>query len=253
VLAGLWFYFAHPQGKQFRVLGWASLVLLAVIMFSANGRPYYVAPAYPMLFAAGGVAIEAWFSRRGLQWLKPAYVFVVLIVGAIGAPLAIPVLSAGTYIRYSQRMHLAPPRIETDKLGPLSQFYADMFGWEEMTAEVARIYNSLPPDVRPKTAVFGGNYGQAGAIDLFGRKYGLPEAISNHQSYFLWGPRDYTGESAIVMGVRRQDLEPFFNSIQPAGEVGHRYAMPNEHFTIYYCRQPTISLQQLWPRIKNWH
>ena len=252
VLAGLWFYVAHPQGKQFRVLGWASLVLLAVIMFSANGRPYYAAPAYPMLFAAGGAAMEEWFSRRGLQWLKPAYPFLLLIFGAIGAPMAIPVLSPETYIRYSQRLHFAPPPIETDKLGPLPQFYADMFGWEEMTVEVARVYNSLPPDVRPKTAILGGTYGQAAAIDLFGRKFGLPKAISPHQSYFLWGPRDYTGESVIVMGVSRQELERYFNSIEAAAEVGHPYAMPNEHFTIYYCRQPKISLQQLWPRIKNY-
>jgi hypothetical protein len=252
VLGGLWFYFAHPEGKQFRALGWASLVLLAIIMFSANGRPYYVAPAYPMLFAAGGVAMEAWFSRRELQWLKPAYVSLLLICGAIGAPLAIPVLSPETYIRYSQRLHLAPPPIETNKLGPLPQFYADMFGWEEMTVEVARAYNSLPRDVRPKTAIFGTFYGHAGAIDLFGQKYGLPPAISAHQNYFLWGPRDYTGESVIVVGSRRSDLERFFNSIEPVGEVGHPYAMPSEHFTIYYCRQPRVPLQQLWPTIKNW-
>lgn len=252
VLVGLWFFFAQTQGKQFRVLGWAFVIALAAVMFSANGRPYYVAPAYPMLFAAGAVAMEAWFSHRGLQWLKPTYVLVVVIVGAIGVPLAIPVLSPESYIRYSEHLHLAPPRIETNKLGPLPQFYADMFGWEEMTAEVARIYNSLSPDVRPKTAIFCGNYGQAGSIDRFGRKYGLPEAISTHQSYFLWGPRGYTGESVIAVGVRRHDLERLFNSIQPVGQVGHPYAMPYEHFTIYYCRQPKTSLQQLWPEIKNW-
>ena len=127
-----------------------------------------------------------------------------------------------------------------------------MFGWEEMTVEVARIYNSLPPQIRPRTAILGRNYGNAAAIDLFGPKYGLPNAISAHQSYFLWGPGDYTGESVIAVGVRRQDLERYFNSIEPAGEVGHPYAMPNEHFTIYYCRQPKISLQQVWPAIKNW-
>src|SRR5712675_3724489 len=116
VLAGLYFFFWHPQGKQFRVLGWASLVLLAVIMFSANGRPYYVAPAYPMLFGAGAVAMEEWLSRRGLLWLRPAYVCLLLITGAIGAPMAIPVLSPEVYIRYSQLLHFAPPPIETDKL-----------------------------------------------------------------------------------------------------------------------------------------
>ena len=252
VVAGLWFYFAGPQSRQFRVLGWASLVLLAVIMFSANGRPYYVAPAYPMLFAAGGVAMEGWFSRRGLQWLKPTYVCLLLITGAIGAPMAIPLLSPEAYVRYSQRLHFAPPPIETEKLGPLPQFFADMFGWEEMTVEAARIYNSLPTEVRVRTAILAGTYGQAAAIDLFGPKLGLPPAISPHQSYFFWGPRDYTGQSVIVLGIRREELERYFGSVEPAGQVGHPYAMPNEYFTIYYCRQPKISLQKFWPRIKNW-
>src|ERR1039457_1385138 len=114
-----------------------------------------------------------------------------VIVGAIGVPLAMPVLSPESYIRCSERLHVAPPRIETNKLGPLPQFYADMVGCEESTAEVAHIYNYLSPDVRPKTAIFCGNYGQAGAIDRFGRKYGLPDAISTHQSRSLSGIRKH--------------------------------------------------------------
>ena len=251
-LGGLWFYFAHPQGKQFRVLGWASLVLIAVIMFSANGRPYYVAPAYPMLFAAGGVAMEGWFSRRELQWMKPVYVLLLLVSGAMGAPMAVPVLSPETYIRYAQFLHFTPPPIEMEELGPLPQFYADMFGWPEIAVEVARIYNSLPPEVRPKTAILADTYGQAAAIDLFGPKYGLPPSICPHQSYFLWGPRDYQDEYVIAVGITRPALEVFFNSVESAGQVHHPYSMPNEHFTIYYCRQPRISMQQLWPRMKHW-
>ncbi len=96
------------------------------------------------------------------------------------------------------------PASRPTSLGPLPQIFADQFGWEEMTALVARVYNALPPDIRRQTAIFGQNYGQAGAIDLFGPKYGLPPAISGHQSYFLWGPRDYTGASVIVMQGNRQ-------------------------------------------------
>jgi len=252
VLAALWFFFTHPQGKQFRVLGWASLVLLAVIMFSANGRPYYVAPAYPMLFGAGAVAVEGWLSRLRLRWPRPVYVSLLLIAGTIGAPMAVPVLSAENYLRYTQWLHFSPPPIETDRLGPLPQFYADMFGWEEMAAEVGRIYNSLPPDVRPKTAILGSTFSQAGAIDLFGPKFGLPSAIGLNQSYFLWGPRYYTGESVVVLGLSREELEGYFNSVEKVGNVGHPYAMPYEHFPVYYCRQPKISLAQVWPKLKKW-
>jgi hypothetical protein len=252
VLAWLYFFFAHPQGKQFRVLGWASLVLLAVIMFSANGRPYYVAPAYPMLFGAGAVAMEGWLSGRRLRWLRPIYVCLLLIAGTVGAPMAVPVLSAENFLRYTQWLHFSPPPIETDRLGPLPQFYADMFGWEEMAAEVGRVYNSLPADIRPKTAILGSTFSQAGAIDLFGPKFGLPNSIGLNQSYFLWGPRDYTGESVVVLGLSREQLEGYFNSVETVGKVSHPYSMPYEHFPIYYCRQPKISLAQVWPKLKRW-
>jgi hypothetical protein len=176
----------------------------------------------------------------------------MLVTGALLAPFATPILKAETYIRYSRALHLQPPRIETHKLGPLQQIYADQFGWEEMTATVAGVYNALPPGVRAKTAIFGQNYGQAGAIDLFGPKYGLPPAISAHQSYFLWGPRDYTGESMIVMQGRRQDLEGYFASVEKVATVYHPYSMPYEHFDVFYCRGLRQPLKDVWPRIKNW-
>jgi hypothetical protein len=172
--------------------------------------------------------------------------------GAVLAPIAIPVLPPETYIRYTQVLHLNQPRLEMHRLGPLPQIFADQFGWEEMAATVARVYNSLPPDVRPKTAIFGQNYGQAGAIDLFGPKYGLPPAISGHQSYFLWGPRGYTGESVIVMEGRQQDLESRFAGVQKVAHVYHPYSMPYEHFDIFYCRGLKQPLSEMWPQVKNW-
>jgi len=130
--------------------------------------------------------------------------------------------------------------------------YADQFGWQEMVAEVARVYNGLPPDVRARTAIFGQNYGQAGAVDLFGAKYGLPKAISGHETYFLWGPRDYTGESMIVMDGRQADLETRFAVVEKVGRAEHPYSMPYEHFDIFYCRGLKTPLKELWPKLKNW-
>ena len=130
--------------------------------------------------------------------------------------------------------------------------FADQFGWEEMAATVARVYNGLPPEVRPKTAIFGQNYGQAGAVDLFGAKYGLPKAISGHQSYWYWGPRDYTGESMIVMNDRREVLERKFDFVEKVARVEHPYSMPYEHFDVFYCRGLKTPLKELWPKVKNW-
>ena len=251
-LTGLWFYLFSRAGRSYRALGWAYLVVLSVMLLP-NGRPYYVGPAYPMLFAAGAVAFEFWFSRPRLRWLKPAYTIALVVIAIVAAPLAIPVLPAETFIRYSRAIHLAQPPIETHRLGPLPQFFADMHGWEEMVAVVARVYNNLPEQVRTRTAIFGQNYGQAGAIDLFGSKYGLPKAICGHQSYFLWGPRDFTGESVIVMQGQQEELEKFYASVEKVAAVGHPYSMPYEHFDVFYCRNLKWPLRDVWPKVKNWN
>jgi 4-amino-4-deoxy-L-arabinose transferase-like glycosyltransferase len=250
-LAGLWFYFLTPSGKPFRALGWA-WVFTALIIVTQSPRVYYLFPGFPILFAAGAVVWEAWLNRPRFSWLKVAWPISLAAVALVFAPFAIPLLPPATYIRYADAMHLKQPRIETHKLGPLPQLFADQFGWPEMAATVAGVYNSLPPAVRSKTAVFGQNYGQAGAIDLFGPQYGLPPAISGHQSYFLWGPRDYTGESMIVMDDTQQRLEELFATVKQAATVYHPYSMPYQQFDVFYCTGLKIPMAQLWPQVKRW-
>ncbi len=250
-LVGLWFYFFSDRGKPFRALGWAWLFTALVIM-TMSPRIYYLWPAFPLLFAGGSVIWEAWLAAPRLRWLKFAYPTLLIASAAVLSPIVIPVLPPEMYIRYTHALHLDQPRIETHRLGPLPQVYADQFGWDEMAATVARVYNSLPPDVRARTAIFGQNYGQAGAIDFFGPKYGLPPAISGHQSYFLWGPRGYTGESMIVMAGRPDDLEERFASVQKVATVYHPYSMPYEHFDVFYCRGLKQPLKEIWPQVKNW-
>jgi len=121
-----------------------------------------------------------------------------------------------------------------------------------MAATAAGVFNSLPLDVRAKTCIFTQNYGQAGAIDLFGPKYGLPNAISGHQSYFLWGPHGCTGESVIVFAGRQQDLERDYAAVSKVARVEHPYSMPYEHFDVYYCQGLKISVSEAWPHVKNW-
>jgi len=250
-LAGLWYFLFGARGKPYRALGWAWLVTMAVIMIM-DPRVYYPWPAFPMLFAAGGVAWETWLQPPRLRWVKPAWVAAMLLMGIFFAPFVVPVLPAETYIRYARATGFQQPRVENHKLGPLPQLYADQFGWEEMVQAVAKVYQALPPDVRARTAIFGQNYGQAGAVDLFGPKYGLPAAISGHQSYFLWGPRGYTGESVIVMQGRQAELEQYYASVEKVAHVGHPYAMPYEHFDIFYCRGLKWPLAEIWPKVKNW-
>ena len=250
-LAGLWFFFWSKSGKLFRALGWAWIFTAAVIV-ALSPRVYYLFPGFPLLFAGGAVACQDLLKRPQLVRWKVGWLVLMVLTAAILSPTAIPVLPPEKYDAYTEALHLAQPKIETHKLGPLPQLFADQFGWEEMAATVAQVYNNLPPDIRAKTAIFGQNYGQAGAVDLFGPKYGLPPAISGHQSYFLWGPRDYTGESVIVMAGRQADLESRFASVQKVASVYHPYSMPYEHFDIYYCRGLKQPLREIWPQVKNW-
>jgi hypothetical protein len=250
-LAGFWFFFCTKSGKLFRALGWA-WVFTAIVIVGVSPRVYYLYPAFPLLFAAGAVVWERRFRRQSVS-PKLAWPVLILAAGAVLAPLAIPVLTPETYIRYTKALHLGQPAIETHSLGPLPQIFADQFGWEEMAATVARVYHSLEPDVRAKTAIFAQNYGQAGAIDFFGRKYGLPKSISGHQNYFLWGFRDYSGDSMIVLDERQEALEQIFDSVQKVARVQHPYSMPYQHFDVFYCRGLKMPMQALWPRVKKWN
>jgi len=247
-LGGLWFFFSG-KGKAHRALGWAWLFTAAVIAI-LNPRVYYLFPAFAILFAAGGVQFETWVQRPALRF---AYAGLIAVTGAILAPFSIPLLPVETYIRYAKALHMQQPAIENHQLGPLPQIFADQFGWEEMAATVARVYNNLPPEVRAQTAIFGQNYGQAGAIDLFGPKYGLPRAISGHQNYFFWGPRDYTGESMIILDDRPERLAQLSDHFEKVARVEHPYSMPYQHFDVFYCRGLRGSLQELWPQIKKWN
>ncbi len=251
-VAGLGRLLAGRGARPYRALGLAYVVTIAVLL-ALHGRVYYPLPAYAMLFAAGAVALEAGLARPGLGWAKPAYAAALAFAAAALAPLAMPLLPPTTYLRYTAAIHLNQPRIEHRKASALPQLFADRFGWPEMAQAVAKAYFALPAAERARCAIFGNDYGQAGAIDFYGPALGLPKAISGHLSYWYWGPRGYTGDVMLVMGDRRAVLEREFAEVQPVAEIGQRYAMAQEHFTLYLCRQPkSWTLATVWPRLKVW-
>jgi hypothetical protein len=250
--SGLYFYLFRREARPFRALGWAYVALFA-LMVVFRAKVYYITPFYPILLASGGAQIEAWTeTRRALRaWARPALVCLLLAGGALMAPLGLPVLPVETFIRYQRALGVEPPRTEKLKLAELPQLYADMFGWEEMTQAVAQVYNGLPPEERERCAIFARNYGEAGAIDFFGPRYGLPKAISNHQNYFLWGPRDYTGECVITIGEKLEDVRKFFDQTDQVATFTHPYVLPHENNQpIFLCRRPKRPLKEIWPNVK---
>ncbi len=253
-LAGLGYYFLSRDGRRFRALGWAYLIMLATLVV-LKSRVYYLFPAYPMLLAAGSVVFQRLFDRGPRwQWALGAYAALMLVSGALLAPMGMPVLPEETFIRYTTALGIQQPAIENRKTGPLPQFFADMHGWEEMAEVAARVYNGLSPGEKAKAAIFCGNYGEAGAIDMFGPRYGLPRAISGHQNYFFWGTRNYTGEIVIWLdgNASPEKLSRMFQSVAPVAEVRNAYAMPYENFSIYLCRRFKGDLSESWARFKSW-
>jgi hypothetical protein len=254
-LVGLgWLFVAH--GGRYRMLGWTFSAFFAT-SFLLKAKNYYLAPIYPMLLAAGSVAVESglarWRTTSGRIWPKAAIIAVVVTSGALTAPLAVPLLEPDRYVAYERWLGLERPKTEVAHEGPLPQIFGDQFGWPELVDEVARIYHELPAEERARAAIFASNYGEAGAINLFGPRHGLPPAISAHQTHFFWGPRGYTGEVAIVLQWSREDLEQVCASVEEAGRHFHPWGMAEENRPIYVCRGLEPPLPELWPRLKNWN
>jgi hypothetical protein len=251
-LGGLVWLFGSRAGRRYCAIGIIYVVTLAEFII-LHGKSYYLAPAYPMLFAAGGVAIERVLAAR-LTWLKPILLATILMAGALFAPVIVPILPPDKLVAYMQAIHFEPPRTETSHTAILPQVFADQFGWEQMVGSVAHVYHHLRPEDEKRAAIFCENYGEAGAIDFFGPKLGLPPAISGHQNYFLWGPLDWTGEVMLVLDTNDNDERELFASVEDLGQVvSSPWAMPFERRRhIYLCRDLKMSVREFWPHVKNW-
>jgi hypothetical protein len=251
VLVGVWFLFSKG-GRRYSTLGWGFLSVLG-IMLAMKGKFYYTAPAYPIIFAAGAVGLERATAGRGWKWIRPLYIVAMLIAGAVIAPTMIPVLPVESYIAYTRKSGIEQQQFEHQPKGELPQLYADMFGWEDRVKAVADYYHSLPAEEQRVTAIGAPNYGEAGAIDHWGAKYGLPKAISTANNYWIWGPREFTGQSLILMD---EDSPAKYRShCRTLTEFPHAtdgYSRPDEEFANYHCRGLTPGLQELWPGTKPW-
>jgi Dolichyl-phosphate-mannose-protein mannosyltransferase len=252
-LPGLGFLLFHSRAQKYRVLGVTYLFFLAIMM-ALHGKDYYLAPIYPMLFAAGGVLWETLTAvRPRWRWLRVALPASVAAAGILTLPLAIPILPVDKLAPYLSALGLGKDKTEVHHDGPLPQQFGDEFGWPEMVAAVAQYYDSLPPDLRAKTGILAGNYGEAGAIDFFGPKYGLPKAISAHQNYYYWGPRNYTGESLIVLQWDLEDVQHFCNDYRIGPVLDPPFGMGEEHYTVLHCLGLKKPLPDVWDRLKHWN
>jgi hypothetical protein len=252
VIGAVVYGFTKP-GRTFRALGVAFVVFLAEMMV-LHGKIYYVTSVYPMMFAGGAVAIDYATRSRWMVWAKPVLALGIAAVCCIYAPTIVPILSVPDFLAYEHRMGIEQEKFEHSEEGVLPQLYADMFGWEGMAQRVAAYYKTLSPEEQRRTAIFANNYGDAGAIDFFGPKYGLPKSIGGHQNYWIWGPREYTGESMIVLGEgHEQNMKTKCASYSIVGDTRDPLSRPDEWLPIYHCRGFKLNLQDAWPELKEWH
>ena len=251
--------------------GWRWLgltyVFFLALMMALHAKDYYVTPIYPLLFAAGGIAWEQYRGRLFRRHNVPAeeearssrilgfpiYQATLALTGLLILPMAIPVFTPETWLRYAHALHLygRSGNTEASSSGVLPQFYADRFGWQEEVDEVTRIYRGLSPADQKRAVIFGSNYGEAGAVDFLGR--GLPRAISSHNNYFLWGPGNASGEVVILIsGDTPEHLHEFYNSVEIVGRMETPFSMPFEHRNIYLLRRRKVDLRTAWPEFKHY-
>lgn len=217
-------------------------VVLFIIAVALGAKGYYIVGVYGTLLAIGAVALE---GARG--WLRGLVLVLIVVVGVATMPISLPILSMPQFLAYSQAMHLTgtPPHL-------IQPIYAEEFGWTGLARDVARVYQKLPAGERAHAAVYADTYADAGAIDLFGPRYGLPSAIASQNTYYLWGTHGQEGRTLVAVGATRIDiLKQWYGSCTLAATSTEPLKWVVEGpDPIYLCTHPRASLETIWPHLR---
>jgi 4-amino-4-deoxy-L-arabinose transferase-like glycosyltransferase len=225
--------------KRFRALGW--MFLITFVLFLINqGRGYYTGPAYVMLLAAGCVWFSNWFESLGEKKRQVGFglLWTMQVIGSlIGVVLMKPIAPINS-------------PLWDFTIGVTDDLFTEMVGWQDLTMQVAEIYQSIPENEKARTVILAGNYGEAGALDLYGDEYGLPRIISGGNSYWYRGYGKSEPETVIVVGFESSYAGMFFGSCKYNGTVKNSYNVMNEettyHTGLYICREPRRPWSEMW-------
>jgi len=223
------------RSERFRALAW-SAILVELLFFVVGGKSYYPAPIYPLLYAAGAVWVEQSVRSKAL-WR--GWTAVTVLTSLALLPIGLPVL---------------PPGVMADSgIWKARKDFADMYGWPDLAEEVAAAYRSLPGSERSGTLLLAQNYGEAGALDLYGPALGLPPVVSPHLTFYYWASAGLAPQTVIAVGYGEEDLAPLFADITPAGTISNSFGIANEEHgrPIYICRSPRLPLAKAWPSLKR--
>ncbi len=236
-VAGLVWYL-RTSNTRYRLLGW-TFVLAYLLLTLLRTKPYFLAPAYPILFAAGALRFERWIPRPRLAWIRPVYVGSIALAGILLAPDVMPIL---------------PPATVLHSYGHLEQVLADRFGWDSLTRTVEQVYASLPPAQRAQACIFASNYGEASALIELAPPGRLPPVISGHNNFFLWGPGNCSGQVLIGVGVAPSDLQAGYADVAVVAVARCEYCVSFEqNVTIVVASNPrTSDILKQWPAVKKY-
>jgi hypothetical protein len=253
-----------PLGALVAVIGLAGLVsritgarpyaiafaFVLVVFLVQRSKPYYTMPAYPVLLAAGGIVLERWAPWR--QWWGRLALTVVLLLGLLLVPVTLPVLAVERVPAYLARLGITVESGERHRKGALPQHYADMFGWDTLADDVARVVATLTPAERATARVFAQNYGEAGALEYYGPSRGLPPVISGHNAYWHWGPGPDNGGVVIIVGGKATEHREVFSDVAERGRTTCTLCMPYEQdLPIFVARGLKRPLSEVWPGTKH--
>jgi 4-amino-4-deoxy-L-arabinose transferase-like glycosyltransferase len=201
-LTGFFFLIFSFKLRKYQSLP-IGFVLIFIFLLQMNGKSYYLFGAYPMLFSAGGYGFERWIKSN--KTVRGALLALFTLPNLLLLPAVLPLLPVNAtlsffnYINRQARFISFVTLWQDQKHHATSQDYADMFGWEELTQKVAKVYNGLTPDQQKNTQIYADNYGEAGALHHWRAQYNLPQVISLNSSFSLWAPPDLSARYIIYV------------------------------------------------------
>ena len=249
--AGLAFLLAARSMRPYRAVGWACAAAF-VLLLLLHGKAYYIGPIYPVLFAAGAAALGA-LPRRTARLANSVVLLFIVIWGAIGLPFGLPLVPPAQMARYAAAVGIKGAVMTNQgRILSLPQDYADMLGWEGQVAAVAQVYQSLSPDQQAEAVLIGRNYGQAGALDFYGPRHGLPPRVLLPNNNLLWPPPARPADIAVTVGFSTNDLSRFFRSVRLGAVYDDPWRVPEErNVPICVAEKLNGDIHEAWPTLKR--
>jgi hypothetical protein len=254
-IAGLIFFLVTKRGRPYQHLGWIYALLLLFMLLGQKSRPDRIGAAYTILFAGGGVFLSELSRHKRGRWMRPAFPVALFLFGAAFAPLGLPLLPPSITSDYAARLGIVP-QIESGegKDSELPQWLADRFGWEQLADDVEEVVRTLDQAERDRAIILAPSYGQAGAIELFGRGRDLPPVQGLQNSYHTWGPPRDPVDVTIVIGPFGEDaLEWLFEEFEHGRIHDCDWCMPwRDEISIWVARGQKLPYHEVWPELGHY-